>query len=569
MAIRLISQKSAVTVSVMSFFYQKKYIIKYIQIEFILEIYIFIEAYKSDYFSNIKKMIIKDAFWQILGRVVSAIWWFIVLKFTTPFLGPLRFGDYNTILKYFAIWSALADFGLYVIALREIGNLKSDLSKDDIDLQDPETKSKISNYYSKFVTSRIFNIFIVYGLALLAVYFIPSYTDNVYLIYGLPLGMIFSATFMLSGIVQIPLQLYRKMEQTSIALTIARISQIIFMLWIIYIFRDVSFDQVNQRNVLAFLLVVGSVLISWVSQYIYTQYASDKYIKFRRNRDREFTKNHILKNWKYGLSYYFSSFHILLVGIALGIFFPTIQWFKYVWIWWLAMSLVEILLIIPSSIGNSLIHKIATHSDEAKKKSYGHLMTFLLWLGGWIAINFAIFNQNIIDFVSWPKYLTAFLWSDGADYILWFLGIVVILTFIKQTYNYIMVTFHHQNKLFEVNGIGLLIWWWVWLYLLYHYNIWWWVATQVLLEVLYVLWGIYMWFRLGINPIINRKRFAYIVAMIIIFGALGRYLYIYFWFDYHISIWLIVFGIVWNLAFAATTYILIKKILREMWHADI
>jgi O-antigen/teichoic acid export membrane protein len=72
-----------------------------------------------------KNQIIKDAFWQILGRVVSALGGFVTIKLMTPFLGPLRYGDYNTILKYFAIWSALADLGLYTIALRELGKMKA------------------------------------------------------------------------------------------------------------------------------------------------------------------------------------------------------------------------------------------------------------------------------------------------------------------------------------------------------------------------------------------------------------------------------------------------------------
>jgi O-antigen/teichoic acid export membrane protein len=42
----------------------------------------------------------------------------------TPYLGPIRYGDYSTILKYFAIRSALADFGVYVIALRELGKIR-------------------------------------------------------------------------------------------------------------------------------------------------------------------------------------------------------------------------------------------------------------------------------------------------------------------------------------------------------------------------------------------------------------------------------------------------------------
>ena len=76
-------------------------------------------------------LVIKDAFWQILGRIFSAIAGFFVIKLITPYLGPLRYWDYSTILKYFAIWSAFADFGLYVIALRELGKIKNnkDLSE--------------------------------------------------------------------------------------------------------------------------------------------------------------------------------------------------------------------------------------------------------------------------------------------------------------------------------------------------------------------------------------------------------------------------------------------------------
>lgn len=510
-------------------------------------------------------MIIKDAFWQILGRIVSAIWWFIVLKYTTPFLWPLRFGDYNTILRYFAFWSALADLWLYVIALKEIWNLKKSIWADDIKNITNEIKDKISIYYSKFVTSRIFNAAVVFGFALIAAYFIPAYTKNIYLIYGLPIWAIFAATFMLSGIVQIPLQLYWKMEHTSIALLIARISQIIFIISIVYIFRDTSFDTVNDQNLVVFLLVMWSVLISGLAQYIYTQYVANKFIKFRWIWDREFTKKHIIDNGLYGLSYFFSSFHILLTGFLLWVFFPTIDWFIYAWIWWLAMQLLEILLIIPSSVGNSLIHKISSNTDEEKQKAYGGLMIFLIRLWWLIAINFSIFSQNIINFTSWTKYITQFLWwQTGSDYILMWLWIVVILTFVKQTYNYIMVSFNHQNKLFWVNGIWLAIWWWLWIYLIQKYNVDGWIITQILLEVLYVLWWIYIWFRYKINPIINWKRLIYIIGILWLMWLWWSYVYKYIWADYHIWPKVIIMWIIFNIIILWLNYIPIKKTLREM-----
>ena len=62
----------------------------------------------------------KDAFWQILGRMISALSGFLIVIIMTPLLGPLRYGDYTTILSYFALWSALSDLGLYVIGLKDL-----------------------------------------------------------------------------------------------------------------------------------------------------------------------------------------------------------------------------------------------------------------------------------------------------------------------------------------------------------------------------------------------------------------------------------------------------------------
>ncbi len=87
-------------------------------------------------------------------------------------------------------------------------------------------------------------IFVIYSIALVIAYFIPSYTANPYLIRGLPLGMLFSASFMAAGILQLPLQLYRKMEQVSIGLIIARLLQLLILGCSVYfIYPQVHFNQ--------------------------------------------------------------------------------------------------------------------------------------------------------------------------------------------------------------------------------------------------------------------------------------------------------------------------------------
>ena len=75
------------------------------------------------------RLVIKDAVRQLIGRVISALFGILIIKIITPYLWPLRYGDYSTILKYFAIWTALADLWLYVLAVKELGRIK-DKAKD-------------------------------------------------------------------------------------------------------------------------------------------------------------------------------------------------------------------------------------------------------------------------------------------------------------------------------------------------------------------------------------------------------------------------------------------------------
>ncbi|NOZ44970.1 MAG: hypothetical protein GXP45_07690 [bacterium] len=110
---------------------------------------------------------------------------------------------------------------------------------------------------------------VVYFVALLLAYFLPAYTANVYLIWGLPIGMVFSASFMFSGIVQLPLQIYWKMEQLSIALLLARISQIALLVVTVFVlFPHMHFDG-SKSSILAFSLIMLSVLVSGLVQGLY------------------------------------------------------------------------------------------------------------------------------------------------------------------------------------------------------------------------------------------------------------------------------------------------------------
>ncbi len=495
------------------------------------------------------KLVVKDAFWQIFGRILSAIAGLLVIKMITPYLGPERFGDYSTILKYFAIWAALADFGLYVIALQKLGKIKE------------ESYDKLKEYYAKFVSTRFLLIFVVYTTAIVVAYLIPAYSSNPYLIWWLPIGMLFSVSFMMSGILQAPLQLFWQMKHLSIALILWRLWQIILLVIILYgIYPNIDFDW-SQLSIFVFCLIIFSVLLSGILQTSYVFFYWKKFLPLKRNFDLKFSKSIIFENRKYWLAYYLSSFHTLVVLILLSIFFPTSENFVYVGIRALALSLLEILLVIPQSLGNALIHKISIKEKSQKLLSYWYMMIFTIWIWLVFMINFMIFSPQIIYFVWWQDYIGN--WHIWSDYVLYFLWIVVVLSFIKQIFNYIFVSNGLQNRLLKINWTWVAIWLIIWIPLILQYNLIWGIITQILLEILFVIWAIIIGYKnLSLPKICWKSLFSvlWIMLSILIFGK-----FITAWIDYTNFGYFVLNAFLINILILILSYYPIKKIMQNIW----
>ena len=105
---------------------------------------------------------IKDALRQLLGRIVSALFGFVITKIISSYLGPLRYGDYGTIFRFFAWWTALVDFGIYVIAVKQLGQIKNTAYGEGENIPKPDANSELAMTYGKFVGMRAFLIFIIY-----------------------------------------------------------------------------------------------------------------------------------------------------------------------------------------------------------------------------------------------------------------------------------------------------------------------------------------------------------------------------------------------------------------------
>lgn len=491
-------------------------------------------------------LVFKDAFWQISGRIVSALAGFFVIKLITPYLWPLRYGDYSTILKYFALWSALADFGIYVVALNAIWKIE-------------KMKEKLELYH-KFLWFRFFMVIVIYLLAFLLAFLIPAYVENPYIYYGLALGMFFSATFMIAGIVQLPLQLNWQMKHVSFALILARISQILLLLVAIFIIfpkETINFQNFDNISFMAFLLILFTVFASAFTQFLYVWWKWKQTMSFKVIFDKNFIIWTLKENRKYGFSYYLSSFHTLIVLFFLSVLFPTKDGFEYVGIRTLALALIEILLIVPSSFGNSIIHKISSYSKKQKLESLWYFLTFIVWFWFLMLWNFIVFDTQIVNFIAWEKFLTN-AWRVGSDFVLPFLAFVLFLSFIKQSYNYVLVSFSQQNKLFYINLFGVIVGILVGLVSIPKRWIYGWIITQIVLEICFVFGILTVAYKSKILPKIKR---IYVFYSFLLFCV--------FLLNHFVDLWnskllFVFYAFFVNMLFVLFSYNMIKKLMNNI-----
>lgn len=501
------------------------------------------------------KLVIKDAAWQLMGRIISALFGFLTIKIITPYLWPLQYGDYSTILKYFAIWTALADLGLYVLAVKRLGAIK-DQSKD------PDNK-ELKQEYGKFVGTRVIIMAVVYIVAIVVAYLLPAYTSNPYLVRWLPFGMIFSASFMFAGIQQLPLQIFWRMDQLSWTLITARLSQIAILVPVVFfIFKDMTFDG-STVSLIAFCCIMFSVVASSIGQNIEIHVRARRILPLKIVFDWKFTKEIIIRNRQYGVSYYLSSFHTLIVLLFLWWFYPTSWGHDYTWVWALSLSLIEILLIIPSALGNSLLHNISNYTLINKRTSMGNLLLLITWIGALIAINFWLFADQIILVVSGKAFLWTFasLTTRWSNQVLPFLGIVLLRSFVKQVYNYLFVAVDKQNVLLPINLIWVLVGIPLWVRAIPHYGLWGWAITQLAIEFVFMVGAIRIGKRKKVQPIVSWK-LSWKLSLVLL-GMIG----IGYWITYFRTINVLRFFVVAILLNLSVVYVslpIIKKIAKGL-----
>lgn len=149
---------------------------------------------------SIARKILWNTVSQIIGKAIIAVLGVVIIKIITNYLGTSGYGEYTATFDYLALFTIIADLGLYTIGIRE-------MAKDG-----KKTPEILGNILTVRTISAIFIICVAGFIAA----FIPSYQNS-----PIPLAVWLAgiAAFfnLLTSIISTVLQVHLKMEYNSSA----------------------------------------------------------------------------------------------------------------------------------------------------------------------------------------------------------------------------------------------------------------------------------------------------------------------------------------------------------------
>jgi O-antigen/teichoic acid export membrane protein len=206
---------------------------------------------------------------QLIGRVISIAMAFYIVILLTRYLGLSGYGQYTTIIAYLNFFAVIADFGLYLIAAREMSQAKG------------KAQQEIFNNSLGFrVASALFLMLLATGIS-----FLMPYDMTVKIgIAIFSLGIFF---YLINQVINTIFQVYLKAFWIAIAEVAGRILVLLGIFFVIN--KGLGLTSVMWVSTFGFIL---TVMLSLIFGY--------RYIKISPRIDWRLWKKFFLESWPVG-----------------------------------------------------------------------------------------------------------------------------------------------------------------------------------------------------------------------------------------------------------------------------
>lgn len=230
------------------------------------------------------------------------------------YLGTEGFGKYTTMLAFFALFSAVGDFGLYAIATREIS--RENAKEDWI--------------FSRIFTLRLLISCIIFLLSAIFVWFLPYEYDLRISILIAGCAFIFSSSFgLLNGI----FQKYIAMDKVAFVELSGKFIQIAIIISVVKLELD-------------FIIVALALFTTMLWDFVLLFFLAQKYVSFSLTIDRTYWRKFLIEALPMGISAIVTFLYFKVDAILLSFF----QSQSDVGIYGAAYKIIETLIFFPAMV---------------------------------------------------------------------------------------------------------------------------------------------------------------------------------------------------------------------------
>lgn len=387
------------------------------------------------------KKVLKNAFAQIFGKIITVAIAFIVVKILSAF-GKTFYGNYLTTYEYLAFFGILADAGLFAIAVNKIAKFESPTNKEKSPQEQKETPEFI---IGNILSIRLILIVLATLIAGISAQFIPNYPTIVKT--GIWITGLSMALTIVAGTMSSILQARMKIHFFSGSLAFGKIILMGLILAISHFWSEIKTETELFLSFLWAGLFSNFIFCGLVCFFAMRE------IKIHPQFDFPWWKKTFKISLPYGISLVLQTLYLridlILISIILGA--------EAIGIYGIAARVLESVLVIGVFFGQSMLPKISAeeknHLKSSQTLSWG--MEKLLIFSIPICIGAYLFAPQIIlllsssEFVSSPNFF-------GADKVLLILIPTILFAYFNQLFSFSLVSKNRQNYLLFVNGTAVI-----------------------------------------------------------------------------------------------------------------
>jgi PST family polysaccharide transporter len=316
--------------------------------------------------------VIKNIFWNFIGSVCRSGIMFLMAIALARLLGTEQYGVYTFATGFVALFSAMLDFGLSLVVLR-------DMSVD---------KSKTERLMGNFISIRFISGFLMLLTIFIASLFVDKSSQTIYVIYLLAVYVIADS---FSGIFSVLFLSRGKMQYDAIAKIVTGTLLFVATFIVIYLTHSVV------------LAALTMMVCSVVSVAIYWMIGNKYFTKIKLLLNRDVVIYLFKEGYIFGLSGFLGLVNLNFSNVVLGFFVSNsdIGGFGAIFKIWLIVVFMSSMLLYPvfPTFSKNKNNK-KTLVDINKK-----IFTYLLPLSVLFIIVFLLFKQFLVDLILGQQYV--------------------------------------------------------------------------------------------------------------------------------------------------------------------